>query len=654
MPPEPRMDALVGTVLEGAYRITRLLGEGAMGAVYEAVQLRLNKRVAIKLMARDLAANREALARFHREAQITSHLGHPHLVTVIDFGTAESGEPYLVMEYLSGEDLEHRVRRVGRLSIESAVHITRQVASALAAAHGEGVVHRDLKPANVFLLQAPGEPDFVKVLDFGISKVKAAGTKLTQTSTLIGTPQYMSPEQAAGMIDQIDHRTDQWALGCIVWEMLSGRGPFVADDLATLLYQVINLDPQPLAARVPTLPPRVESVLRRALSKKLTDRYPAIEDFSRAFEAAAMGSGAEVTSPATDVPRVVSTKETVTYGSPPAAQVPLSPSPDVQLGRDTGKQPTTLSQAVGDLPHSTAGRRLKPAFAIAAGGAATGALVLLAALLLFHSGSAHKPKPTATSAAPAVTAPDHGHFKDVEYEPAKKGSLRMTAKKVKDEKFLSDLIPNLNAHFSLAKDLNTGFRECDGEKPAFYDPDNRKITICYEFVERLVERIEKGLSPDVRKYFGAYFVDSVVDPLTFFLFREVGHALVHIDQLPSTGEAEVAADQFATFAMLKLVKDGGEKALSAVSPPITLIGKNDSLDRDMEGDDEMQRAANIYCWVYGAHPEDKDIRSLARRFGVPKSRLDRCGEEYQSANNSWLKLVGPRLKQTETTASVAP
>ena len=438
MPPEPRMDALVGIVLEGAYRITRLLGEGAMGAVYEAVQLRLNKRVAIKLMARDLAANREALARFHREAQITSHLGHPHLVTVIDFGTAESGEPYLVMEYLSGEDLEHRVRRVGRLSIESAVHITRQVASALAAAHGEGVVHRDLKPANVFLLQAPGEHDFVKVLDFGISKVKAAGTKLTQTSTLIGTPQYMSPEQAAGMIDQIDHRTDQWALGCIVWEMLSGRGPFVADDLATLLYQVINLDPQPLAARVPTLPTRVESVLRRALSKKMTDRYPAIEDFSRAFEAAAMGSGAEVTSPATAVPRVVSTKETVAYGSSPAAHMPPLASPPAEPDQDTGKQPATLSQAAGELAQNTVGRRLKPAFAVAG----AGALLLIAALSLLRSGSAHKLKPTAATAAVAVTAPvpppatakpgaktpdnitKHGQFREVEYEPAKEVGLQ--------------------------------------------------------------------------------------------------------------------------------------------------------------------------------------------------------------------------------------
>ena len=226
---------LVGVVLEGAYRITRLLGEGGMGAVYEGVQLRLNKRVAIKLMARDLASNREALARFHREAEITSHLGHPHLVTVFDFGQAESGEPYLVMEYLEGEDLDHRLRRVGRLPIETTVHVIRQVASALNAAHDQGVVHRDLKPGNVFLVQIPGEPDFVKVLDFGISKMKAARTQLTSASAVMGTPNYMSPEQATGMIDDIDHRADQWALACIAWEMLLGRCPFVADEAAALL-----------------------------------------------------------------------------------------------------------------------------------------------------------------------------------------------------------------------------------------------------------------------------------------------------------------------------------------------------------------------------------------------------------------------------------
>ena len=345
MPAEPRMDALVGTVLEGAYRITRLLGEGGMGAVYEGVQLRLNKRVAIKLMARDLAANREALARFHREAEITSHLGHPHLVTVIDFGQAESGEPYLVMEYLEGEDLDHRLRRVGRLPIETTVHVIRQVASALNAAHDQGVVHRDLKPGNVFLVQIPGEPDFVKVLDFGISKMKAARTQLTSASAVMGTPNYMSPEQATGMLDDIDHHADQWALACIAWEMLLGRCPFVADEAAALLYQIINLDPHPLAPRVPGLPSAVETVLRRALRKKPAERFSSMREFSRELEAAAFGRPAD----ATPAPVMVSsiappTNATIGYG---ATQVPLTPvriQPAGSSPRDARKLEVGASQ----------------------------------------------------------------------------------------------------------------------------------------------------------------------------------------------------------------------------------------------------------------------------------------------------------------------
>jgi serine/threonine-protein kinase len=228
----------LGTVLEGAYRITRLIGQGGMGAVYEAIQLRLNKRVAVKLMARQLTANKDALARFHREAAITSRLGHPNLVNVIDFGASEDGEPYLVMEYLDGEDLDHRLGRLGPVQIDFAVHITKQTASALGAAHAQGIVHRDLKPANIFLVNVPGEIEFVKVLDFGISKVKAAGVRLTKAAVALGTPIYMSPEQAAGRTDEIDHPTDQWSLACITWEMLCGHTPFVADDVSALFYQV--------------------------------------------------------------------------------------------------------------------------------------------------------------------------------------------------------------------------------------------------------------------------------------------------------------------------------------------------------------------------------------------------------------------------------
>jgi serine/threonine-protein kinase len=407
------MDALVGTVLEGAYRITRLIGEGGMGAVYEAVQLRLNKRVAIKLMARDLAANREALARFHREAEITSHLGHPHLVTVFDFGQAESGEPYLVMEYLEGEDLDHRLRRVGRLSIEATVHVVRQVASALNAAHDQGVVHRDLKPGNVFLVQIPGEPDFVKVLDFGISKMKAARTQLTSASAVMGTPNYMSPEQATGMLDDIDHRADQWALACIAWEMLSGRCPFVADEPAALLYQIINLDPHPLAPRVPGLPPAVETALRRGLRKKPAERFSSMREFSRELEAAAFGRPAD----ATPAPVLVSsiaplTDATLGYS---ATQVPLAPVRQraVPASRDARKPGAPASQARSPVQALVArarkwmlpamGRlsRIKPIYVIVV--AAAGVLLILGAFLLFRSSPA--PKPPATSVAHPTVAP---------------------------------------------------------------------------------------------------------------------------------------------------------------------------------------------------------------------------------------------------------
>jgi serine/threonine protein kinase len=284
--------AMVGATLEGAYDIRRLIAEGGMSAVYEAVQLRLSQRVAVKVLARELASNQEALARFRREAEITSRLRHPHLVTVMDFGTGPDGQPFLVMEYLDGIDLDRRIRAQGGLPLPAVVNITKQVASALAAAHEQGIVHRDLKPANVFLVALPDEPDFVKLLDFGISKVRAANTQLTKASSIIGTPNYMSPEQATGMIDEIDHRTDQWALACIVWEMLAGRPPFASDDMSAVFYQVIHLEPQPLSKRRPDLPAAVEAVLRRALSKSATDRFSTIRDFAGALaDAASRGHG---------------------------------------------------------------------------------------------------------------------------------------------------------------------------------------------------------------------------------------------------------------------------------------------------------------------------------------------------------------------------
>ena len=408
------MSAPVGTVLEGAYRITRLIGEGGMGAVYEAVQLRLNKRVAIKLMARDLASNREALARFHREAEITSHLGHPHLVTVMDFGQAESGEPYLVMEYLEGEDLDHRLRRVGRMPVDAVVHVVKQVASALNAAHDQGVVHRDLKPGNVFLLQIPGEPDFVKVLDFGISKMKAARTQLTKASAVMGTPNYMSPEQATGMVEEVDHHTDQWSLACIAWEMLLGRGPFVADEVAAVLYQIINLNPHPLAPRVPGLPQAVETVLRRALSKQPAERFPSMREFSRALEAVTSGRAADATPVPVAASPATPANATIGYGATPVPPKPAR-QPAVQEPRDARKADLArvalrnwinpirgIAARAKEQARSAMGRSMarfggiKPIYAVVT---AASVLLLFGAFLLFRS------SPTSGPAAPSTAHP---------------------------------------------------------------------------------------------------------------------------------------------------------------------------------------------------------------------------------------------------------
>jgi len=279
---------LVGTILGDAYRIVRLIGEGAMGGIYEARQLRLDKRVAIKVLARELAVNGEALLRFHREAEISSQLGHPHIITVFDYGTTDSGQPYLVMEFLEGEDLASRLQNVNTLSLAATVRITKQVASALSETHAKGIVHRDLKPANLFLSRIQGG-DFAKVLDFGISKVRAASTSLTNASTLMGTPMYMAPEQAKGELE-LDHWTDQWALACITYEMLAGRPPFIGDDTAALLYQVVHEDPAPLSKLVANLPVEVDQVIRRALTKDPHERYPHVTAFARAFEAAASGA----------------------------------------------------------------------------------------------------------------------------------------------------------------------------------------------------------------------------------------------------------------------------------------------------------------------------------------------------------------------------
>ena len=278
----------VGMVLDGAYLLTRLVSLGGMGTVYEATQLRLDRRVAVKIMTAELADNPEGLARFRREVKITSKLAHPHIVQLLDFGTTAGGRPYLVTEFLEGEDLETRLSRLGRMTLNTVLPILRQVTSALTAIHAKGVVHRDLKPSNLLLLPVHGPTDFVKVLDFGVSKLHSASTQLTHAPSMLGTPEYMSPEQASARSDDVDHRTDQWALAASLWRMLAGAPPFGGHNLDELLHHIVNDEPPPLTPIAAELRPELELVLRRGLAKQRSGRYASIAAFSRAFEAAAL------------------------------------------------------------------------------------------------------------------------------------------------------------------------------------------------------------------------------------------------------------------------------------------------------------------------------------------------------------------------------
>jgi serine/threonine protein kinase len=323
MPDPQSPDVLAaGTVLDGAYRLTRLLGQGAMGTVYEAHHTGAGKRVAVKVMHRELLAYPELAARFRREAKVTGELDHPHVVSVFGFGATPAGQPYLVMEFLDGEDLQTRLERVGALPLETVVQIVNQVASALAETHAAGVVHRDLKPDNVFLVRVPDDAVFAKVVDFGLSKVlKTSATKLTVARAVFGTPEFMAPEQAEGRQDAIDHRSDQWSLACLAWFAATACLPFTGPDVNATLNQVISAVPAPLTPGAPRLPEEVDKVLRRAMSKRRSDRFPTIRAFARAFEAA------------------------VSPGRGDAAASPRAPTPAGALAVEAAPRP---SAAVGD------------------------------------------------------------------------------------------------------------------------------------------------------------------------------------------------------------------------------------------------------------------------------------------------------------------
>lgn len=345
----------------GAYRIVRLIGEGGMGAVYEARHETLERRVALKTLHPDYARNEEAVARFFNEAKVLSRLEHPCIVQVSDFGQTEDGVLYLVMEFLRGEPLSRRLRKLAeqnqRLPVPVALQVAWQVADVLSVAHSQGIVHRDLKPDNLMLVADPIAPggERVKLLDFGIAKLTSneRGAVKTDTHSVMGTPMYMSPEQCAGA-GGVDAKTDVYSLGCVLYESLAGRPPFRGQGLGELIGQHLFQIPPSLAGLVPKLPSPVSALVHRMLEKDKAKRL-------------------RISDAADEIGRLLSK---MSGGGPLMRSLPLAQTdPEATKAVGIPALSTTLGQLTGQRAGSS--RRLARRLAVAMGVAALGVTIFL-------------------------------------------------------------------------------------------------------------------------------------------------------------------------------------------------------------------------------------------------------------------------------------
>jgi predicted ATPase/serine/threonine protein kinase len=294
----PSLGRLEGAVVDGKYRVDEPLGTGGMGTVYRATDLRLEREVALKVIRDDLLGEAATAERFRREAVAVARLRHPNVVTIYDYGVAPGLGAYLVMELLQGHSLRVELERRQRLEAREALDVAGQVCGAVAAAHASGIVHRDLKPENVFLEAGAGRAA-VKVLDFGLAQFTEGAASLqgaiTMRGAALGTPAYMSPEQCLG--EEADVRSDVYALGCLLYEMLAGRPPFVAPAVTALLLKHVNDPPRPLGELVPGIDPALEAAVARALAKAPADRYQTVEALARALGRPVRSAGHETLAP---------------------------------------------------------------------------------------------------------------------------------------------------------------------------------------------------------------------------------------------------------------------------------------------------------------------------------------------------------------------
>lgn len=405
-PPEPSEsapDPLIGQVLGGKWRVVRLVGRGGMGAVYEGQNVGIGKRVALKLIDAEYARSPEVASRFQREAEAASLVESAHIVQVFDSGATDAGVPYIVMELLRGEDLRARIRRLGKLPVAEAVHVVAQVLRGLCRAHEAGIVHRDLKPDNVFLEARDDDPMFAKIVDFGISKIQRrpgepSSSTLTRRGVVLGTPYYMSPEQAQAMPD-LDARTDLFSVGAIMYECLAGRPPHVGSSYEQIIIGICTRDAEDPRRLEPSVPQAIAAFVMRALERDRDRRWPS---------AAAMLEGLRAAAPALVSTRSPTPVPLVPVAATPAQAPPEAPpamAPATRVSWTTGNVSPSDSAASGsELSNEASRARARRSRTIAVGAIAT-ASAFVATVTAMKLRAAGDPIPDASPRASAVAMP---------------------------------------------------------------------------------------------------------------------------------------------------------------------------------------------------------------------------------------------------------